>query len=191
LVQRGHYRRRPDQVKGFFVAVGIGVSVLGVFGSVASAGSPVFLGHPMALMAGFIGAGIVVFAFGLVMPARTVRGARAREAALGFKEFLAKVEEPRYRVLIKSPADFERYLPYAMAFRVEEQWARAFEDLYREPPDWYVGSNPAHGFRASDFTSSLSSLNTQASSTFSSSPSGSGGGGSSGGGSGGGGGGGF
>lgn len=191
LVERGHYRRRPDRVKGFFTALAVGLAVAGAAGMAATQGTPVFLAHPGALVAGFGLSGGVVFLVGLIMPARTVRGARTREAALGFKEFLKRVEEPRYRRMIRSPGDFERYLPYAMAFRVEGRWAKAFEDLYRQPPDWYVGSDPTRGFRAGDFTSRLGSMTHQASGTFSSSPSGSGGGGSSGGGSGGGGGGGF
>ncbi|HZD06320.1 MAG TPA: DUF2207 domain-containing protein [Longimicrobiales bacterium] len=191
LVERGHYRRRPDRVKGFFTALAVGLLVAGGAAMGMTEGAPVFVAHPLALLAGFGLSGGVVFLVGLVMPARTVRGARTREAALGFKEFLTKVEEPRYRRMIRSPEDFERFLPYAMAFRVEDRWAKAFEDLYREPPTWYAGSDPTRGFRTSDFTSRLGSMTHQASSTFSSSPSGSGGGGSSGGGSGGGGGGGF
>ena len=27
-----------------------------------------------------------------------------------------------------------------MAFGVERKWAKAFQDIYREPPTWYVGS---------------------------------------------------
>jgi uncharacterized membrane protein len=93
--------------------------------------------------------------------------------------------------MITSPDLFERYLPYAMALRVETKWAAGFEDIYRTPPDWYHGSS-AGAFDTTSFTRSLSEMSTAASSTMSSSPSsGSGGGGSSGGGSGGGGGGGF
>jgi uncharacterized membrane protein len=134
--------------------------------------------------------GILFAVFGQIMPARTQKGARAREWALGFKEFLERVEEPRYKRMITSPEMFERFLSYAMAFKVEGKWARAFEDMYREPPQWYSGPHGAH-FHASSFTSDLSAMSSAASSTMSSSPSGSGGGGSSGGGSGGGGGGGF
>jgi uncharacterized membrane protein len=109
---------------------------------------------------------------------------------LGFKEFLARVEEDRFKRMITSPEMFERFLPYAMAFKVEGKWAQAFEDLFSEPPDWYSG----HGvgaFHASSFTRGLTAMSTAASSTMGSSPSGSGGGGSRGGGRGGGGGGGF
>src|SRR6202008_614739 len=84
---------------------------------------------------------IVLGLFAGIMPARTVEGARAREATLGFKEFLSRVEEDRYKRMITAPALFEMYLPYAMAFGVEERWANAFKDIYREPPTWYTGSN--------------------------------------------------
>jgi uncharacterized membrane protein len=96
---------------------------------------------------------------------------------------------------LAKPELFDRYLPYAMAFGVEKNWARAFEGIYTQSPTWYVGSGSG-GFSASRFSSSLSAMSSKAGSTLSSSPrsssgSGFGGGGSSGGGGGGGGGGGF
>ena len=36
---------------------------------------------------------------------------------------------------------FEKLLPYAMIFGLEKKWAKEFEDLYKTPPDWYVGTN--------------------------------------------------
>jgi uncharacterized membrane protein len=132
--------------------------------------------------------------FARIMPARTVMGARLRERVLGFEEFLQRVESDRYERVVRTPQMFERFLPYAMAFGVERRWARAFRDVYREPPGWYVGTDPM-GFNAGTFSSRLSDLSTRAGSAMSSSPRSSGGsgfsGGSSGGGSGGGGGGGF
>jgi len=123
-----------------------------------------------------------------------VLGARQRERVLGFEEFLDRVEGDRFERVIKTPEMFERFLPYAMAFGVERRWANAFRDVYREPPTWYVGTNPM-GFNAGTFSSRLSDLSTRAGSAMSSAPRSSGGsgfsGGSSGGGSGGGGGGGF
>jgi uncharacterized membrane protein len=125
------------------------------------------------------------------MPARTIAGARAREATLGFKEFLGRVEEERYKKMITSPEMFERFLSYAMAFGVADKWAKAFQDIYREPPTWYSGGTGQ--FNAISFASSISDMSSAAASSMSSSPgsSGSSGGGSSGGGSGGGGGSGF
>lgn len=193
LVRRGYYVHRPDQTQGAWIGMGMAVMVLGLVGT----GFTAELAFPWvatwALVAGTIASALVLIVFGLLMPARTHAGARAREAALGFREFLSRVESDRYQRMITSPEVFERFLPHAMAFRVEGRWAKAFDDLYTEPPEWYGGGN-GH-FRASNFSRSMSSMSDTAGSTMSSSPSssgsGSGGGGSSGGGSGGGGGGGF
>lgn len=194
LEERGYYRSRPDRVKKHWRAAAGGVAVAAIVAAVV-AGDRGLLGlAPPALLVGLLGSAAVIFGFGLVMPARTAAGARARETALGFREFLEKVESDRYRRMITSPEMFERYLPYAMAFRVEERWAKAFEDLYREPPEWYSGGGGG-SFHTRSFSSRMGDLSSRAESTMTSSPSssssGSGGGGSSGGGSGGGGGGGF
>jgi uncharacterized membrane protein len=146
---------------------------------------------PVPFIAAGILSGLILLVFAQIMPARTTAGARAHEATLGFKEFLGRVEEERMKKMITSPEMFERFLPYAMAFGVADKWAKAFEDIYREPPTWYVGGTGQ--FSATTFSHSISDMSSAAASSMSSSPSssGSGGGGSSGGGSGGGGGSGF
>jgi uncharacterized membrane protein YgcG len=196
LEAQGHYDRRPDEVKQRWWGMAVTLLVVGAIAAAVSASLVVYLGHPGAVVGGFGGSALLVGLVGTFMPARTVKGARAREAVLGFKEFLERVEQPRYKAMITSPRDFERYLPYAMAFRVEDRWSEAFEGLVTEPPTWYVGSRPGDTFRPTRFTSDLRSMSSETSSTFTSTASsggssGFGGGGSSGGGSGGGGGGGF
>src|SRR5882672_414627 len=191
LLSSGYYRERPDKVKGKWVAfaalsafVGIGLAVLAVK-------MMWVMISPFALIIAGVVTTIILIVFAQIMPARTIAGARAREASLGFKEFLSRVEEERMKKLITSPEMFERFLPYAMAFGVADKWAKAFEDIYREPPQWYVGGTGQ--FSASSFSHSISDMSDAAASSMSSSPSssGSGGGGSSGGGGGGGGGSGF
>ena len=60
----------------------------------------------------------------------------AREGhVLGFQNFLNRVESNNFRRMVDSSEMFERYLPYAMALQVEKKWARASENLYKEPPD--------------------------------------------------------
>lgn len=191
LVSKGHYDRNPEEVKGGWIVGGAGLMMLAVIGGFWINGSASFpLLDPITLGVALGLSGLVFLIFGQLMPARTVQGARAREWALGFKEFLGRVEEPRYKKMITSPQMFEQFLAYAMAFKVESKWSEAFEDMYREPPGWYSGPHRT-GFRSTIFIHDLSAMSTAASNTMSSSPSGSSGGGSSGGGSGGGGGGGF
>jgi hypothetical protein len=192
LIERGYYRERPDKVKGKWFGFAAFALFLGVGGAILAASQMWSWISLPALVSAAVTSAIVLGVFAAIMPARTVPGARAREAALGFREFLSRVESDRYRRMITSPELFERYLPHAMAFGVEQKWARAFENIYREPPQWYSSSGSG-AFHVSAFSSRMSALSSAASSTMASSPSssGSGGGGSSGGGSGGGGGSGF
>jgi len=191
LVERGYYRERPDRTKAKWIGIGIAVGfALGTILILSAKLALVFFAIP-ALIAATVLSTVTLLIFAQIMPARTVEGARTREAALGFREFLSRVEEDRYKRMITSPELFEKYLPYAMAFGVEEKWANAFKDIYTEPPQWYSGGTGP--FNVSSFSNSIGTMSQAAASSMASSPSssGSGGGGSSGGGSGGGGGSGF
>ena len=145
---------------------------------------------PLALASGL--SALIVGLFGLVMPRRTLKGARATEDIRGFLEFLTRTDQDRIRQL-NDPGLFERCLPYALAFGVAEQWARAFEGLYTHPPAWYHGG--AGGFSPSRLGRDLNQASDSFGHAFTSQPrasssaSGFGGGGFSGGGGGGGGGG--
>jgi uncharacterized membrane protein len=148
-----------------------------------------------AIVAGAASA-IIIAAFGWHMPARTLQGTREYEKILGFQEFLSRVEGDRLERVVTTPEMFEKFLPFAMALGVEASWAKAFEGIARQPPEWYTGAAGLHTFRASTFTSDLGRMSASAASVMASAPrssggSGFGGGGSSGGGFGGGGGGGF
>jgi uncharacterized membrane protein len=128
------------------------------------------------------------------MPARTQKGTRALEEALGFEEFLRRVEKDRFDRVVKTPEMFEKYLPFAMALGVEQNWANAFADIYTTPPQWYRGGS-FQSFHSRAFVGGLNQMSTRAAAVMASAPRSSGGsgfsGGSSGGGFGGGGGGGF
>jgi uncharacterized membrane protein len=128
----------------------------------------------------------------------------------GFKMYLATAEQSRLEMLHppeRTPELFERYLPYAMALEVENEWGEQFTDVFAAAatgggedngyhPSWYHGRRgyggwSAPGRFASSLGSSIGSSISSAATPPSSSGSGSGGGGSSGGGGGGGGGGGW
>ena len=199
LLGLGFWTSRPDSVRNAWLGVGLAVTVLATFGFAALAGW-LSLSRQTAVVAGILtGLPVVVFAF--VMPARTTKGVRALEEVLGFQEFLERVESDRFRRMIESPADFERYLPHALALGVERRWAKAFEDIYTEPPDWYVGGAGPGRFHTGRLVGNLHHFSSAAGSALASAPrssggsgfggGGGGGGGSSGGGFGGGGGGGF
>lgn len=193
LVDGGLYTGRPDRVRALYIVGGI---IIGVLIALAAGWIMTSLGmQPVsAILAGIL-SGVIVVLFGWFMPSRTVRGTRELEKILGFQEFLSRVEGDRLSRVVTTPEMFEKFLPFAMALGVEDNWARAFEGIYREPPQWYTGASGMPGFQPRSFASDLGRMSTQTASVMASAPRSSGGsgfsGGSSGGGFGGGGGGGF
>jgi uncharacterized membrane protein YgcG len=156
----------------------------------------------LALLPPVVGAVNILFYHLLKAP--TLLGRRMLDRIEGFKMFLSATEKDRLQRLApadRTPAFFEKYLPYALALDVEQQWTEQFAHVltassrpdagagYR--PRWYSGSNwsaARMGAFAGSVGNSLSSA-IASSSTAPGSRSGGGGGGSSGGGGGGGGGG--
>jgi len=140
----------------------------------------------------------IVYLFLIKRPSEEKQALRSR--LQGFKMYLSAAEEKQlqhFNPPTLTPEVFEKYLPYAIAFKVEQIWGDRFQRMISSSvvdnsyhPTWYSGSIMNYGAFSSHMNSSLSS-SVQSSSTPPSSSGGSGGGGSSGGGGGGGGGGGW
>jgi len=153
--------------------------------------------------------GIIGLIFHELIKAPTRNGQKLMDQIDGFKMYLKTAEKDRLNFLNppeRTPALFEKYLPYALALGVENEWAQQFSEVLAKAsqspsdssnshyhPMWYSGRSwstlGAAGF-SSALGSSLSGAIASAS-TAPGSSSGSSGGGSSGGGGGGGGGGGW
>ena len=147
---------------------------------------------------------IVVVVFAIIMRRPTGLGRRLLDEVGGFREYLEIAEKDEMNLRNpphKTPKLFERYLPFALAMGVEQQWAERFTAVFaslRGPnhsdyhPAWYNGS-----WNSFDLRSTTANLSSGLGSAISSSvtppgsSSGGGGGGFSGGGGGGGGGGGW
>jgi uncharacterized membrane protein YgcG len=145
---------------------------------------------------------ITHFVFKRIMSAYTKRGREIVDHLLGFKMYLAQAEQHIYNQLAppeKTLDLFEKYLPYAVALKVENEWARQFDSIIETAmasgynPSYYNFSSGSRGhFSASDFSRGISAgLSSTISSASTPPSSSSSGGGSSGGGGGGGGGGGW
>ena len=124
---------------------------------------------------------------------RTELGIWYEERLVGFREFLKATELDRIKMLVEeNPHYFYHVLPFAMVLGVTNKWAKNFDGIMTQPPDWYHSATVQSGFNASGFAYDLESGMRSVSVAMLSRPSsdsgGSSGGGSSGGGSGGGGG---
>jgi uncharacterized membrane protein len=160
-------------------------------------------GRILPLLIPLLALPVVLTAFAW-MAAPTREGRAVLDRIAGFRHYLSITEEDRLEALHppeKTPELFERYLPYAIALKVENQWADRFTATLAaaaasgqaQTMAWYSGHsdpwNDPGGFADSVGSSLASTISS--SSTAPGSSSGSGGGGSSGGGGGGGGGGGW
>jgi uncharacterized membrane protein YgcG len=195
LLERGYYLHRPDYVRAGWIGGALVVGFL--FFATGMWTSFAMRQAPTALIVSAILTGLIICVFGWFMPGHTAKGMTALENTLGFEDFLQHVESDRIARIEKTPALFEKYLPFAMALGVEKNWVGAFGDICKQPPSWYQGGVYGNGFMPLYFVASLNSMSAQTASVMSSAPrsagggSGFGGGGFSGGGFGGGGGGGF
>ena len=137
-----------------------------------------------------------------IMSAYTKKGREIVDHLLGFKMYLEQAEQHVYNQLAppeKTLDLFEKYLPYAVALNVENEWAAKFDSIIEQAmasgynPSYYSFSSHSGGnFNVNDFSRGISSGLASTLSSASTPPSSSSsGGGSSGGGGGGGGGGGW
>jgi uncharacterized membrane protein YgcG len=178
------------------VALGVGAACAGF----VTVGTAIETDRVLPILLPLLALPLVVSAFWW-MAAPTRAGRAVLDRIAGFRQYLSIAEEQRLETMHppeKTPELFERYLPYAIALKVENQWASRFAAVLAaaqaagntQAMGWYSGhgdpwSDP--GDFADRVGDSLSSAISSAS-TAPGSSSGSGGGGSSGGGGGGGGG---
>lgn len=135
---------------------------------------------------------LVSLMFGQHMPRKTLFGAEAAAMARALRHFLTS-QEKQLSFQAKNQMMFEKLLPFAVAFGVEEIWAARFKSLGMKNPDWYESTSGGrfnsvvfahslgHGMSSSFAASIAAHSSTGHSSGFSGGSSGGGGGGGGGG----------
>ena len=173
----GYYVRSPDKFRRTIVSlefliaffmIPVGLMLAATTGTA-----------PMPWIVAAILSGIIIAVFGRFMTGRTIAGARAYAKVLGFEDFLGRVEKDQIERLEKTPELFEKYLPYAMALRVEKKWVQAFSSIGVQAPQWYQGAEGS-SFQPSLFVHDLNVMSSHLGSVMTSSSRSSGGSSSSG-----------
>jgi len=190
LIRKKYFLTNPEKVRGTYVMGGLVMMVFGAFAFAFLVPASIGKGVMASILMG-----LPVLFFAKFMPAKTKTGASAYMDILGFREFMIRAEKDRLERMGDSHL-FSKFLPYAMALDVTDNWAKAFQGIYQQPPEWYVSPVGIRTFDPYTFSHSIQSVTSTLSSAMFSAPrgsgssgGGSGGGGSSGGGFGGGGGG--
>jgi len=180
VVDRKYFLKNPNNTRNVYLILGGAIIFLGFFVGP-------FLGlitNSVSFMVAFMLSGILIIIFSFSAPKRTDLGAETNRKIKGFRLYMYTAERYREQFNEKEKI-FERYLPYAMVFGIVKEWAKKFEGMQIEQPDWYQGNGV---FNAIIFANVMSSMQNDMNSALVSNPSsaGSGGSGFSGGGAGGG-----
>ncbi len=168
LVRKKYFLTSPEKVRGFYTAAGIAVMIFGIL-------ALIFLAPHSAVKSILAGAltGLPVLLCARIMPAKTRTGAGAHMDILGFREFLNRAEKDRLERM--GDADlFSKFLPYAIALGVADNWAKAFEGIYQKPPEWYVSPGGFATFSPYGFSRSINAATASFASAMFSAPRGSG-----------------
>jgi hypothetical protein len=176
LIRKKYFLSSPEKVRNSYMVSG---AIILIFAALAFAFLITDSGGK-SIIAGIL-TGIPVLAFAKFMPVKTRAGASTYMGILGFQEFMNRAEKDRLERM-EDKNLFSKFLPYAIALDVADNWANAFEGIYQEPPDWYVSPVGFRTFSPYAFTHSLNSVTSDLSSAMFSAPRSSGGGGGFGGG---------
>jgi uncharacterized membrane protein YgcG len=131
-----YFDGNPETVRGASLGVGI-MLMLAVLGAAcllqfALIGRVFFV---PVIIAGILSIVTVAIA-SRVMPRKTRKGRIAWEKIAGLQEYIRRAEVEDIQEQERQGV-FERLLPYAIIFGLSKRWGKAFENLYRVPPDWY------------------------------------------------------
>ena len=145
LVDKSYFLSNPDRIRTSYKALGYIV----IFSSLFIL--PSFIPKLIFALSGFL---IVIFSG--YMPRKTRKGVTINHHLLGFREFIDRAEKDRIKTLAEEdPAIFDRVLPYALVFGLEEKWAEAFSGMFTEPPNWYSSNSYAGGFSPHIFVNDI------------------------------------
>ena len=165
-----------DLIKSGYVKKGWGLSPMITFGSAlfVAFNPGIFIWVLLGQQAGiaFSGTAVIIALISLIFRPRpqalTQAGFEIERTLLGLRLYIEVAEEERIKfhdAPEKSPELFEKLLPYAMVFGLENKWAKEFEGIYTVQPTWYTGSD-AMVFSSGLFASEMSHFSTTTSSAM-------------------------
>ncbi|MGD8814887.1 MAG: DUF2207 domain-containing protein [Anaerolineales bacterium] len=137
LVRRKLFKRRPDTVRAQWRGIAF------VFIAFACVGGVVTMGlsqYTQSAICVAVALGITAVSMLLTarhMPAKTAVGAESAARWKAFKEYLTRID--KLTDIQEAGDQFERFLPYAIAFGINKSWVWKFSTLTETPaPGWYV-----------------------------------------------------
>jgi hypothetical protein len=138
LVDRSFFTRSPEAIRQGGRRSGIIIASLGVIGMFSGiAFLDPYVSYSGCLFIALIVCGVALAFGSRYMPAKTAKGAEAAARWRAFRTYLERIE--RLTDIQQAGDLFERYLPFAVAFGMNNSWIQKFSRLENAPaPIWYV-----------------------------------------------------
>lgn len=126
----------PDGVRKRYRNIGIGVTILGGLGMAVGLCVAVNFGALAFLpFLSVIGLGVLLIIIASAMPKRTPEGVRQAIQWRAFQKYLAEIQ--KHEPVNQATQLFNRYLPYAIAFGIDQTWVRKFAAVGTPAPPWF------------------------------------------------------
>jgi uncharacterized membrane protein len=143
MVKDGYYDRSPEKTRGAYAGLGVLLVVLTIVAGVIAMGMSDVTGVALCVPVALAVTTVAFFIVAQAMPSRTRKGADMKMRLEAFKRYLQNIE--KYTDLKTATDQFDKYLPFAIAFGVDRSWINKFSAVNAPAPIWYVPYMPYYG----------------------------------------------
>jgi uncharacterized membrane protein YgcG len=150
----GYFAARPDRVRGQYRSIAWLLLVMlcpaaFLFQILASQIIAEDMFFALPALAPWFALGVILIALMVLaryLPRKTRAGSQAAARWNAFRRYLENVE--KYTNVAAAQEQFEKYLPYAIAFGIDKTWVEKFAAVDTPAPKWYIpppSAGASHG----------------------------------------------
>jgi uncharacterized membrane protein len=141
MVGAGWFTAHPGRARATFAGIGCAATLLiGVCGFFAYAFVAEFAPFAVCVWLALLGIAVLPLIVSPFMPKRTALGTTLAAKVRAFKRYLERID--KYTQIEEAKDQFEKYLPYAIAFGLEKSWVQKFAAVDTPAPEWYEPHAP-------------------------------------------------
>ncbi len=136
VVKTGLFPTNPQTTRRIYMGLGVASLILsGVIGFGLIVLTQAYSSLAICPTVSMIITSISLLVMGRHMPRKTKKGTEEAARWLAFKRYLKNIE--KYGNLEEAKSQFDKYLPYAIAFGIEKNYMRQFARVDAPAPAWY------------------------------------------------------
>ena len=135
----GYFKTNPLAYHLRYQIISIVLFIVGLAGFVLNIIIVPGLSYVLLAWAGMMISALVIYAFALGLPVRTLEGDRELARWLSLRSYLTDKTEVPFTALVQE--QYQRLLPYSIVMEAEVAWTRRFFEMPFAVPDWYLADN--------------------------------------------------